>query len=58
MIDSCGTVHINTPTACPSMNSFAPNGVHHLTNAVSLEYLFILSNDVCDWSSELIGAKT
>ena len=51
------TIIIYIPTARHTMNSFAPNGVHHLLNAVSSEYLFSC-NEVCNWSSELNGAKT
>jgi len=38
-----------TPTAHPTMNIFAPNGVHYPMNLVSLEYLYLSWNNVCDW---------
>ena len=53
-----GVVRGNILTAPPTMNSFAPYGVHHLMNAVSLEYLYLSWNNVCNWWSELNGAKT
>ena len=50
-------VYIYIPTACPTMNSFAQNNVHHAMNTVSSEYLFLSCDYVCDWSSKLNGAK-
>jgi len=50
--------NIYTPTARPTMNSFVPNDVQSQMNAVSLEFLYLSCNDVCDWSSELNGLKT
>jgi len=41
--------NINIPTACPTMKLSAPDGVYHLLNAVSLEYLYLSCNDICDW---------
>jgi len=41
--------NINTPTARPTMNFFAPNGVHHPMNEIYSENLYLLCNDVYDW---------
>jgi len=43
---------IFTQTAHPKMNLFAPNNVHHLMNTVSLEYLYLSCNDVCDYGQK------
>jgi len=50
--------YIYTQTARHTMNSYAPNDVHHPMNAVCLGYLYLSYKDVCNWSSDLNDAKT
>ena len=49
--------YIYTQIAHPTMNSFAPKGVHYPINSVLSEYIYLSCNNVCEWSCLFNSAK-